>query len=322
MSCLLRVALVACLAIFSTSVVGQTYPNRPIRLIVAFPPGGATDVIARTIGQPLGERLGQQVVVDNRPGSNGNIAAELAAKAQPNGYTLFHGFDSLFAVNPHLYASMAVDPLKDFVPIASLVFNQLVLAVNPKVVPVNDFRDFVAFARRTSPPLFYASIGNGSMHHLAMELLKQRAGIELTHVPYRGGGPAAIAVVSGENAAMFGGGSVVPLIKSGQLKGLAVTGPRRSPALPELPLIGEFYPGYEVTIWHGLFAPVGTPQPIIDRLRSEVNAVLARPDVAERLTAAGAGEPYVITPEEFAALIRRDHESYGKVIKAIGLKVD
>lgn len=319
---LVRLALAACLAALSTAAAAQTYPNRPIRLIVAFPPGGATDVIARTIGQPLGERLGQQVVVDNRPGSNGNIAAELAARAQPNGYTLFHGFDSLFAVNPHLYPSMAVDPLKDFVPIASLVFNQLVLAVNPKVVPVDDFPAFVAFARRASPPLFYASIGNGSMHHLAMELLKQHAQIELTHVPYRGGGPAAIAVVSGENAAMFGGASVVPLIKAGQLKGLAVTGPRRSPALPELPTIATFYPGYEVTIWHGLFAPAGTPQPIIERLRSEVNAVLGRPEVAERLTAVGAGEPYITTPEEFAALIRRDHASYGRLIKAIGLKVD
>ena len=206
----------------------QTYPNRAIRLIVAFPPGGAVDVVARTIGQPLGARLGQSIVVDNRPGSNGNIAGDLAAKARPDGYTLFHGFESFFSVNPHIYARMPVDPRAAFVPISSMVSNQLVLAVNPSVVPAKDFREFIEFARNSKQPLFYASIGNGSQHHLAMELLKQRAGIDLTHVPYRGGGPAGIAVVSGENAAMFGGGSVVPMIKSGKLRGLAVTTLKRN----------------------------------------------------------------------------------------------
>ena len=155
-----------------------------------------------------------------------------------------------------------------------------------------------------------------------MELLKQRAAISLTHVPYKGGGPAAISVASGETVAMFGGGSVVPLIKSGKLKALAVSGRKRSPVLPELPIIGELYPGYEVTNWQALFAPVGTPAAIVDRLRSEVNAVLAMPEIAERLLAAGAGEPFVTTPEEFAALIRDDHAKYGKLIKDIGVTVD
>jgi tripartite-type tricarboxylate transporter receptor subunit TctC len=311
-------ALVAFAA--ATAAAAQPYPNRAIRLIVAFPPGGATDVIARTVGQPLGERLGQSVVVDNRPGSNGNIAAEVAARAAPNGYTLFLGSDSLFGINPHLYAKMAVDPMKDFVPIATLVSNQLVLAAHPTAVPANDFAGFIAFARRT--PLFYASIGNGSQHHLAMELLKLRAKVDLTHVPYKGGGPAGIAVVSGENAVMFGGGSVVPLVKSGKLKGLAVSSTKRSPALPELPTIGEFYPGYEVTIWQGLFAPAGTPPTIVEKLRTEVNAVLALPHVAQRLISAGSGEPYLTTVEEFSTLIRRDRERYGQVIRDIGLKVD
>jgi tripartite-type tricarboxylate transporter receptor subunit TctC len=319
----IRCVVTMVVAIFGAGIAAaQTYPNRPIRVIVAFPPGGATDIVARAIGAPLGERLGQTIVIDNRPGSNGTIAADLAANSAPNGYTLLHGFDSLFSINPHLYTRMTVDPHKAFVPIASTISNQLVLAVNPTVVPVKDFREFIEFARRAKPPLFYASIGNGSQHHLAMELLKRQAGIELTHVPYKGGGPAGIAVVAGENAAMFGGGSVVPFIKSGKLKGLAVSSLKRSPVLPELPTIAEFYPGYEVNIWHGLFAPVGTPQAIIDKLRTEVNAVLAMPEVGQRMVATGSGEPHISTPEEFAALMRRDYELYGKIIKEIGLKVD
>ena len=161
--------------------------------------------------------------MDNRPGSNGNIAGEVAANAHPDGYTLFLGSDSFFGINPHLYTKMPVDPMKAFVPVTNFVSNQLVLAVNPSRVPVKDFREFIEFARKAQPPLFYASIGNGSQHHLAMEMLKRRAGIELTHVPYKGGGPAGIAVVSGEVAAMFGGGSVVPLAKSGKMHALAVS---------------------------------------------------------------------------------------------------
>src|SRR6185295_14408012 len=215
---MVRIVLATLVAVAAAALpaAADTYPNRPIRLIVSFPPGGAVDVIARTIGQPLGERLGQTVVIDNRPGSNGNIAADIAAHSKPDGYTLFLGSDSLFEVNPHIYKTMAVDPMKDFVPVGTLISNELILAVNPTVVPVNDFPGFIAFVKRAKSPPFYASIGNGSMHHLAMELLKQRAKLDLTHVPYKGGGPAGIAVVSGENALMFGGGSVVPMIKSGK----------------------------------------------------------------------------------------------------------
>src|SRR5262245_18363500 len=172
----------------------QTYPTRPIRLIVSFPPGGAVDVIARTVGQPLGERLGQSVVIDNRPGSNGNLAAEIADRAQPDSYTLFLGSDALLGVNPHIYSKMPVVPMKDFVPVASLISNMLILSAHPTAVTANDFPGFIEHAGSASSPLFYASIGNGSMHHLAMELLKRRANIELTHISYKGGGPAGIAV--------------------------------------------------------------------------------------------------------------------------------
>jgi tripartite-type tricarboxylate transporter receptor subunit TctC len=317
----IRLLTLLLIALSAAPAVAQTYPNRPIRLLVGFPPGGATDIIARLVGQGLSARLGQPVVIENKPGSGTNIAGDTAVKAEPDGYTLLHGTDNLFIANPHLYARMTFDPLKDLALITSLVANQMVLAVHPSV-PATNFRDFVALARRTSPPMFYASIGIGSQHHLAMEILKQQAEIELTHVPYRGGGPAAIALLGGQVSTMFGGGSIVPTIQAGQARGLAWTGRKRSPLMPDLPTIGEIYPGYEVLIWHGLFAPLGTPQPIIDRLRTEVNAVLAQPDVIEKLAAAGAGEPYMTTPEEFRARIRSDHDKYGKVIKAIGAKME
>lgn len=300
----------------------QSFPNRPIRLILAFPPGGATDVIARTIGAPLGQRLGQNVVVDNRPGSNGNISAELAANAKPDGHTLLLGSDSLFGINPHLYRRMPVDLRKAFVPVTNLVTNVLILTVNPDKVPSKTLPEFIAFARKANPPLFYASIGNGSQHHIAMEMLKRQAKVNLTHVPYRGGGPAGIATVGGETVAMFGGGSVVPLVRSGKLRALAVSSTKRSPALPQLPTIAETLPGYSVTIWQGLFAPAGTPPEVIAKLRTEVQAVLKMPEVAKKLINAGSGEPSLISIEEFTAMIAADFVRYGKTIKDTGIKVD
>src|SRR5215467_1957054 len=318
---LIRIALAAALAMLASAAPAETYPARPIRLLISFPPGGASDLIARTLGAPLSARLGQPIVVENRPGSNGNMAGELAARAGPDGYTLLLGPSSLLTVNPHLYARMAFDPLKELLPVASLVLNELILAVNPALA-VKSFQDFIALARAARPPLFYASIGNGSEHHLAMEFLKQQAGIDLVHVPYRGGGPAAIGVMAGDVAAMFGGGSVAPLVQSGKLRGLAVTGQRRSQLLPELPPIADFYPGYEVTIWQGLFVPIGTPPAIVQRLRDDMGAVLAQPDIAEKLAVAGSGEPYVTTPSDFLARIRSDYARYGKLIKDAGLAVD
>jgi tripartite-type tricarboxylate transporter receptor subunit TctC len=322
MSWLIRVALAAVVAMLASGALAQTYPTRPIRLLVSFPPGGAADIVARLLGQPLSARLGQPVVVENRPGSNGNLAGELAARATPDGYTLLLGPSALFAINPHLYSKMAIDPLKELLPIASLVSNELILAASPTLSSVNDFHGFIALARATKPPLFSGLIGNGSEHHLAMEFLKQQAGINLVHVPYRGGGPAAIGVMAGDVAAMFGGGSVTPLIQAGKLKGLAVSGLRRSPLLPALPPIADTYPGYEVTIWQGLFAPVGMPEPIVARLRDETNAILAQPDFAEKLAAAGSGDPYITTPQQLLARIRSDHARYGKLIKDAGVSVD
>ncbi len=303
------------------SAWAQNYPSRPIRMNVGFPPGGAADIVARVVGQALSVRLGQPVVIENRPGAGGNVAGDATAKAAPDGYTMMHGPDNLFMANPHLYAKMSFDPLKDLVPVSSLISNQLVLAVHPSV-PANNLREFVELAKKTKPPLFYGSIGNGSQHHLAMEILKQHVGVDLTHVPYRGGGPARIAQLAGDISAMFGAGSIVPVIQSGKARGLAASGAKRFALMPELPTISEVYPGYEVLIWHGLFVPAGVPQPIMERLRTEVAGVLKQPDVVARLASTGSGEPYITTPEEFATRIRGDNARYGKVIRSIGATLD
>ncbi len=315
-----RLFLIAAVALSALPAGAETYPTRPVRLYVAFPPGGAADIVARLVAQPLSERLGQPVVVENKPGAGGNVVGELIARAAPDGYSLLIGPDNLFTINPHIFRKMSFDPLKDIVPVATVQSNQLVLAINPKV-PANDFKEFVSLAKRTEPPLFYASIGNGSLHHLAMEMLKQEADIKLIHVPYRGGGPAGIAALAGDVSGMFGGGSVFPMVKSGQLRGLAVSSRKRSPLLPELPSISEFYPGYEAAIWQGLFAPAGTPQEIIDKLRKEVSAILESKDFADKLTKTGSGEPYMTTLDEFKARIRRDFERFGRIVKASGVEV-
>jgi tripartite-type tricarboxylate transporter receptor subunit TctC len=293
-------------AMVSLCAWGQ-YPARPIKVIVPISPGGAPDISARVVGQRLSELLGQPVVVENRPGSNGNIGMDLVAKSAPDGYTLGLLADSMIAINPHVYKEMQSDPLKDLAPVASVVSNQWVLSVNPSV-PAKNFREFIEYARRADPPLTYASGGNGSIHQLAMEMLKQRAGINLVHVPYKSGAPAATATVAGEVAAMFSGTSSAPQIKAGRLRALAVTGLHRSDIFPDLPTIAEFYPGYEVLIWLGL--------------HSEVNKALADPEVKRKLNAAGGLEPYITTEAEFAALIRRDYDKYGKVVRDVGIKAD
>jgi tripartite-type tricarboxylate transporter receptor subunit TctC len=318
---LIGILLAAALVLGAVPASAQTYPTRPIKLLVAYPPGGASDLIARLAAEALAKRLGQPVVVENRAGANGNIAGEAAAHAEADGYTLLLGPSSVFTINPHLYAKMPFDPLKDLLPIASLMQNELVLTANRELTAGMDFKAFIELARNAKPPLFYASIGNGSEHQLAMELLKRSAGIELTHVAYKGGGPAALGVIGGSAAAMFGGGSVVSLVKSGQLHALAVSGPQRSKTLPDLPTIGEFYPGYDVTLWQGLFAPAGTPPAIVARLRQEAAAIRVLPDIEQKLAAAGAGEPWVLGDAEFTARIRADNEKFGHVIEQIGVKV-
>jgi tripartite-type tricarboxylate transporter receptor subunit TctC len=314
-------SLFLALCIVASGAHAQSYPARPIHLVVAIPPGGAPDIAARIVAEKLSQTMGQPIVVDNKPGANGNIAAEFVAKAPPDGYTLLLGQDSIFVINPYLYKKMPVDVRHALVPVSTIATNTFVLAINPSV-PAKTFQEFIEIARKSNPPLTYASGGNGSQHHLMMEMLKQRAGIELMHVPYKGGAPATTATLAGETQVMFYGTSVSPQVKAGKLRAIASSGARRSEAFPDVPAIGEFYPGYDATIWLGMFAPAGTPQPIVDRLRDEVGKALASPEVRQKLNTAGGLQPLVLKPPEFAALIESDAAKYGKLVRELGITLD
>ena len=305
----------------ASGVALAQFPSRAVSLVVPIPPGGAPDIAARVLAEKLSQALGQAVVVENRAGANGNIASELVARAPPDGHTIGLLADSQIAINPHLYSRMPLDTLRDLTPIHTVAANQFVLAVNAQL-PVKSFQEFIELARRSDPPLAYASGGNGSQHHLTMEMLKQRAGIHLLHVPYKGGAPAATATVAGETAAMWAGSSNAPQIRAGRLRPLAVSGAKRSAQYPELPTIGEFYPGFENSIWLGLFGPARMPETTLARLRAEIRKALELPEVREKMNAAGGLDPYITTPDEFAALIRRDHAKYAKVVKDLAIKLD
>jgi tripartite-type tricarboxylate transporter receptor subunit TctC len=311
-------ALVFLLA-FSTAALAQ-FPTRPITIIVPIPPGGAPDIAARVIGQKLSDALGQPVVIENKTGANGNIANDFVARAPADGHTLGLLADSQITINPHLY-KMPIDTLRDLTPVTPVAVNQFVLTVHPSL-PVRTFPEFIEYARKANPPLAYASGGSGSQHHLTMEMLKQRTGIDLLHVPFKGGAPAAAATVAGDTKAMWSGSSNAPQIKAGRLRPLAVSGAKRSAQYPDLPTIGEFYPGFESSIWLGLFGPAGIPDATLAKLRAELTRVLQSPDVKDKLNAAGGLDPYTASPDEFDALIKRDHAKYAKAVKDLGLKLD
>jgi len=247
-------------------------------------------------------------------------AIQLVAKSPPDGYTLLLGPDSLFVINPHLYASMPFDPLKDFTPVASLVSNYYALVVS-NALPVKTLPDFIALAKRSNPSLFYASFGNGTQSHLGVEMLKQIAQFELNQVPYRGGAQAGMAVVSGDASLTLGGGGVYPMIQSGQLRPLAVASREPIDELPGVSCVSEFYPSYELSSWQGLFAPVGTPQPVIDRLRAATNELIAEKAFDAKLRATLSGKSYRSTPEAFAAQIKSENEKYGALIRTLGIKI-
>jgi tripartite-type tricarboxylate transporter receptor subunit TctC len=315
-SLLLAVAVTFCTAPAATQ---EAYPNRTIKILVGIPAGGAPDVVARLIGRYLSESIGQPVVIENRTGVNGNIAGNLVAKATPDGYTLLLGADSGIVINPHVFNNMPFDPLKDLVPITSVAANQFILAVNPKL-PVKTLPEFVEYARKANPPLAFASGGAGSQQNFAMEIFKRRAGISVLNVTYRGGTPSMLATVAGETQVLFAGGESAGQFKAGTLRGLAVSGKQRSKRFPDLPTIGEFYPGCAVDIWLGLFAPAGTPEPIVAKLRKEVQALLARPEVAEKVNVSGSLEPLILSPEDFSALIHKDDDKFGKLVKEFDIK--
>jgi len=315
-----RLALLLFTVLVASRAFAQ-YPTHPIRILVTIPPGGAPDIVARVIADKISPKLGQPVVVENKPAANGNAAADETGHAAPDGYTLLLAADSLITINPHVYAKMPIDTLKDLTPITALASNQFVLSINPALPPKN-FQEFIEYAKKANPPLAYASGGNGSQHQLMMEMLKARAGFDMVHVPYRGGTPAVTATISGEVAAVFSGTSSAPLIRSGRLRALAVSGAKRSPTFPDLPTIGEFYPGYENSIWLGLFGPAGMPEDVLKRLRMEVQAALDSSDVKQKLNGQGSLETLHLSPEQFEALIKRDNEKYGNLIRKLGVKAD
>jgi tripartite-type tricarboxylate transporter receptor subunit TctC len=312
------VLLAACAATASA----QSFPSKPIRIVVPFPPGGTTDVLARAAAQKLSDTLGQPAVVDNRPGAAGNIGAELVAKSPPDGYTLLMGTVGTHAINPALYPKMPYDHIRDFAPVILVAGVPNVLVVNPSL-PVNSVQELVAYARANPGKLNFASSGSGTSIHLSGELFKTAAGLSMTHVPYKGSAPALMDLIGGQVQLMFDNlPSALPQIKAGKLKALAVTSRERAPALPNVPTIAESgFPGFEASSWFGLLAPAGTPQPVIATINGEVAKWLASPDAKEKLLAQGANAAGG-TPEDFAKHIAAETAKWQKVVKESGAKVD
>ena len=300
--------------------IAQNYPDKPVRLVVGFPPGGAGDILARLAAQPMSAALHEQVVVDNRGGAGGLVATEIVAHSAGDGYTLL--FTSIpHVINPFLYKKVDYDPIKDFDAVVQFVAAPLLMATNVNV-PAKSVKEFIALAKAKPGQFNYGSGGSGSSSHLAMELFKTMAGVDMTHIPYKGTGPMFAELIGGQISVTIASAvPLIPQVKAGRLRGLAVTGARRSAAMPDLPTIGETVQGYEVINWFGLAAPRGTPKAIIARLNAEMNQALKTPALRESLGAQGA-EPAGGTPEEFAALIRRDLAKWEKVVKASGARVD
>src|SRR5262245_59000101 len=302
------------------SAAAQSYPNKPIRLMVPFPPGGSTDIVARIVAQKLGAQLGQSLVIENRGGAGGTLGTAVVAKAPADGYMLTVGTTSTHVVAPSVYAKLEYDPVKDFTPISLIAVTPYLLVVNPNVKATN-LKELVELMKAQPGKLNYASAGVGSTTHLAMEMLNLAAQAKTVHVPYNGNGPAATALMGGQVEILFGSlPSLLPNAKSGRVRPLAVGTPKRSPSLPDVPTVAESgYPGFDASLWLAFFAPAGTPRPIVDRLQREIVASVAAPDTREALDKAGA-EPISSTPAELAAMIKDGVGKYAKVVKAAGVK--
>ncbi len=299
----------------------QQYPARAIRLVVGFPAGGPTDIVARQMAPKMSESLGQQVMVDNRGGAGGMIATEQVAKAAPDGYTILMGTIGGIAVAMSLNPNRGYDTLRDLAPITQSVTVTSILVTHPSV-PAKNVKELLALARAKPGSLNYGSSGNGTITHLAGELLKYMGKVSITHVPYKGGSPALTALVSGEVDLTYENSLIItPHIKSGRVKGIAVTGAKRSALLPELPTIAETLPGYSASGWYGLLAPAAVAKPIITRLHTEAVKALRAPDVVERLSGQGA-EPVGNTPEEFTAFVRSEISKWATLVKAANMRTD
>jgi len=300
----------------------ENYPSKPIRVVVPFPPGGATDILARAAAQRMQEAWGQSVIVDNRPGAGGNIGSDLVAKSAPDGYTLLMGTVGTHAINPSLYAKMPYDHVKDFAPIILVASVPNVLEVNPSL-PVNSVTELIAYAKANPGKLNFASSGNGTSIHLSGELFKTMTGVQMTHVPYKGSAPALADLIGGQVQLMFDNlPPSLAQIKAGKLRALAVTSSTRTAALPDIPTVAEAgVPGFEASSWFGLLAPAATPAPIVAKINAEIAKWLATPEAKEKLLAQGANAAGG-TPDDFARHIGAETTKWAKVVKESGAKVD
>ncbi|HXM80721.1 MAG TPA: tripartite tricarboxylate transporter substrate binding protein [Burkholderiales bacterium] len=312
----------AILTLTSPQAHSQDYPTKPIRIVVPFSPGGVGDNSARVVADSLGTRLGQQVLVENRPGASGNIGTLAVAQASPDGYTLLLGFDGTMVINPHVFAKIPFDTLKDFAPVTKLGDATLILVAHPSV-PAKNLAEFIAHAKARSSTFAYGTSGTGGTPHLAGELLKQRTGIALEHVPYKGGGQAITDVVGGQIPLVFTAiATAQQYVRAGRLVALGVPSAKRSAALPDVPTFAESgLPGFDVSSWTGIFAPAGTPRALIAKLQREIAAVLHTPFVRERYAVLGI-EPVGNTPEEFGNQVRADLARWEKVVRAANVRLE
>jgi tripartite-type tricarboxylate transporter receptor subunit TctC len=317
----LRAAVGVVAAVLAMSAAAEAWPDKPIRFVVAAPAGSSLDVLARVIGERMKDRVGQAVIVENKPAAGGTVATAEVARAAPDGYTMLLGFNGPLAFGP-LLSKLPYDVAKDLAPVIITSSQPNVLAINAQL-PVKSVPELVAWAKANPGKLSYASVGNGSSSHLNMELLKSVAGFDAVHIPFNGSPPAVLATVQGETQAMFAVMQPLqPQVQAGKLRALAVTTARRFPLLPDLPTIAESgYPGFEALAWNGVMVPAGTPKPVIARLNAEMNAILRQPDVVEKMRASGF-DLIGGTPEDFGNLIRRETETWTPVIRKLGLKVD
>ena len=310
------------LFLFAATATAQEWPSKPVRVVVPFSPGGIADTSARTIADRLGARLGQPVVIENKPGAAGNIGTEMVARSAADGYVLLLGYDGTIVVNPHVYAKISFDVLRDFAPVTKIGDAGVIVVSHPSL-PVKDLRELIVLGKSKPGTLSYGSAGTGSSAHLACEMLSQRTGTDLVHVPYKGGGQAIADAVGGQIPLVFTAiASAGQFIRSGKLKALGITSTARVAAMPDvLTFIESGLPGFVVNSWVGILAPARTPRPIVDRLQRDIAAVLKEPEVRERFAVLG-NEPVGNTPDEFAAQIKADLAQWGEIVKRAGVKIE
>ncbi len=316
-----KILFTLCLVLISLSPAQAAWPERTITLIVPWAPGGSTDILARLLADYLTRSLGQTVIVDNKAGASGNIGSNLVAKAKPDGYTLLVGSMSTHAMNQALFASMPFEPVDDFTPISLVAFVTNTLVINPKI-PVNNVAELIAYAKANPKKLNFASAGAGSTNHISAVLFELAAGIQMTHIPYKGGAPAVLDTVTGQTEVLFGAGTqTLPHVKSGKLKLLAVTENARSPQLPDTPTVAETLPGYELAVWYGAFGPKDMPKDITERLSTEINRIVALPEVRSKMAAIGV-EVVSSTPASFAKTLQQDAAKYTKLIRELKITAE